>query len=113
MRLKNTSSDVVEYVEISPEMDYDLAVFRQDGSPAPRTGYGRRLAESERWAGRRISRSLAPGEEATETVEITKLFDLAHPGKYYARVSHVITRIPQTPAVEVAFSNPVAFTITE
>jgi hypothetical protein len=113
LRLKNVSREVAEYAETSPEMDWDVVVLRENGSPAFRTPHGRRITESERRAYRRVSRSLAPGEEASETLDITNIFDLTRGGKYFARASHVITPILQTAVVEVALSSPVAFTITE
>jgi hypothetical protein len=113
LHLKNVSSDVAEYAEISPEMDYEVVVLREDGSPVPRTPHGLHIAESERRADRRVSRRLAPDEVASETLEITSILDLTHRGRYFARVSHVITPIAQTAVVEVALSGPVAFTVTD
>jgi hypothetical protein len=111
LRLKNVSSAIAEYAENLPELDYNIVVFREDGAAVQRTAHGRELVE-ERW-GRRISRSLAPGEEITDTVDITKIFDLTLKGKYFARVTHAISRVPQDAVFEVAVSNAVAFTITE
>jgi hypothetical protein len=113
LRLRNVSREVAGYAEISTEMDYEVFVFREDGSPTLRTPRGRHLAESERRADRRISRTLAPGEEASAELEITNIFDLAHAGTYFARVSHMITPKPQATVAEAALSNAVVFTITD
>src|SRR5579864_7052215 len=46
LRLKNVSSNLAEYSEMSPELDYDVAVFREDGTAVRRTLRGRELVES-------------------------------------------------------------------
>ena len=112
IRLKNVSSRRGHFLETGTYADYDLLVTDEAGGSVPRTDYGRHLAEDERW-GSAILQEIQPDGEVEKSIEVTKVYDLSKPGKYYARVTRVVSAEARIDGCEKAVSNPVAFTITE
>jgi hypothetical protein len=112
LTLKNVSSGPAGYGEElgNVERSYVLAVFREDGTAAPR------VPPKEGVFGERgsvVRKTLDPGEEATDTLEVSKVFDLTRKGKYYVRVAKTVYRPSKAASREVAISDVVTFVIAE
>ena len=57
---------------------------------------------------------MKPGEGLQKTLELTKVFDLTKPGRYFVRVTHVVVSDSDDPSdktIETAVSNPVIFEV--
>ena len=112
LRTKNISSKTVGMADTGYN-DYDLTLADGSGKEPPLTKFGVDLRENAILL-RSVSLDLEPGEEASVTLEITKIYRLA-PGTYYLRASrHTInpeSREEFGRVDERAFSNPVMFTV--
>ena len=76
-----------------PHLAYRVEVRNRQGQLAPYAeDYGKRLRREPRYnqpiVGRGAGYGVEKGETATETIEVTKQYDLRTPGKYTFRVSH-------------------------
>ena len=112
LRLKNISSRRGQFLEMGSYVDYELLVTDHLGKEALRTEFGKHLVEDERGGSAR-SQELQSGEEIEQTLDITKIYILKTPGKYFARVMRVVMPEAKIVGCEKAVSNTVAFTIFE
>jgi hypothetical protein len=110
LRLRNTSSRVLQIVGSTGEYAYELAVSDEAGKAPPMTELGKHLVEDER-SGSRQMRDVQPGEEILDTIDITNLFAVNKPGKYFLRLMRVVEPERKALEPEKVVSNAVSFTI--
>jgi hypothetical protein len=96
-----------------PDLSYRVEVRNSQGRLAPYTEeYGRRLRHEPPYdqpiVGRAAGYGVEKEETATETIEVTKQYDLSILGKYTIRVSH-----PDPEANVDVQSNTISLTVTE
>jgi hypothetical protein len=115
LRLKNTSAKVVQLEDSFPDFDFRVTVVDASGREPATTERGESLLHKPFAPLSTKELDLQPGEEQQITIEITRLYQLAQPGTYYARA----VRNGVWPEAaednkrfrEVAYSNPVEFKI--
>ena len=96
-----------------PDVSYRVEVRNSQGQLAPYTeDYGKRQRHESPYdqpiVGRAAGYGVEKGETATETIEVTKQYDLSTPGKYTIRVSH-----PDPAANVDVQSNTISLAVTE
>lgn len=110
-RLENVTNHTITFADTNSACDYVADVRDSAGLPAPQTDYKRTLRCDARSAdGRRILITLRPGEFREEQVIITRVCDLARPGKYSIRL---LRTFPNDIGDGTATSNQVQVVITE
>lgn len=112
LRLRNVSSGRGYVLDTLDEQDYEIRVTDQAGKEVERTSYGRHLAEDER-GGSAKPREIEPGTEAIAKIDVSKIYALTKPGRYFARVTRVVAPDAPSKFVEKAVSNPIAFIVVE
>ena len=109
--LKNVTNHTFAFADTNSACDYVADVRDSAGLPAPQTDYKRTLRCDARSAdGRRILITLKPGEFREEQVIITRVCDLARPGKYSIRL---VRTFPSDIGDGTVTSDPVTVAITE
>lgn len=117
LTLKNNDRDPIHVMDTFVEQDYEILVVDDTGKEAKRTNFGRHLVEDERKADRAILLLIEPGQQVEASVDITKIYNLTEPRLYYVRVMRWL--LPESDdkidpkIVEMAVSNPCAFTLVE
>ncbi len=89
------------------EQNYRISVIDTHGGPAARTEYGEAREKHPEVNGSRSMKTLAPGQDVDEYVELTQMFDMSEPGTYILQVSRPS---PLDPAI-ILKSNPVNITV--
>lgn len=69
------------------ELYYSISVTSPDGNPAILTEYGAAIQKNQGFPGSRIIKTLAPGEDVEEYVDISKMFDVTSAGTYVIHAS--------------------------
>jgi hypothetical protein len=114
LKLRNTSSSVVDLDDRSPELDFGVTVVDVSGREVPLTERGERMRTERSWT-RSTVMHLRPGEEQRAELEISGVYKLTTPGTYYARASRggilMEAEEDRGKSVEIARSSPVEFRI--
>ncbi|MDE3163119.1 MAG: hypothetical protein KGL64_07655 [Acidobacteriota bacterium] len=71
------------------EQNYRISVIDTHGGPAARTKYGEAREKHPEVNGSRSTKTLAPGQDVDEYVELTQMFDMSEPGTYILQVSRL------------------------
>lgn len=79
--LKNFGNTPVPIVMRSPWIDYTLSVRYDETTDIPKTAYAQQMIESAA-EGRRANYQLKPGEVLTESIELSKAYDVKAHGLY-------------------------------
>jgi hypothetical protein len=110
--LTNTSNRRVLIQERNPATDYQFDVRDDRGTAVPETDLGRKLKEPPvvPMNSRNFERYLRPNESTKETIAVSDLYDLSHPGQYTIQVSRAVSNKPKDGVVK---SNTITVTVTE
>ena len=95
LELRNSGKNTLVFRDVVYAA-FTMQVRTQDGNAVPHTLFGARLAKAEDKQGRKVHIQLAPGEKATVTVNIGRLFDLSERGQYCISIDANVT-IMDTP----------------
>ncbi len=109
--LENTSPHEIGILKSAPELNYSVEMRDLSGKAVPDTEYGRKLKAAETVG---ISTSsviipLKPNEIIEDQITVSKLYEMAQPGKYMVRVLRVIPPDLGTGAVS---SNTITVVVT-
>ena len=97
-------------VESNPLADYKIDVRDGRGTRARPTPEGKDLLFRSQWIGRRLSVTIAPGENKTDTFQVSKIYAMTKPGSYTITASRRRLREVGKPWIEVK-SNEVKVTV--
>ena len=89
------------------EQNYLINVIDTHGGPTARTEYGKAREKHPEVNGSRSMKTLAPGQDVDEYVELTQMFDTSEPGTYILQVSRPS---PLDPAI-ILKSNTLTITV--
>jgi len=110
LTLTNNTKKEILVIESNPLADYKIDVRDQRGTPVPPTPEGRDLLFRSRWFGRRVSVTIAPGENKTDTFQVNKIYAMTDPGSYAITASRRALRQVGKPWIELR-SNEVKVTV--
>lgn len=80
--------EIVRVQNLGEWLNYEWSVVSSDGVAAPRSQFGRRIAERE--FAERIELQLAPGQVIITTIPLNALFDLTAPAAYEVSATRTI-----------------------
>jgi len=109
LTLKNTSKERAQVRETIDEWDYEFIVTDATGKQVDLTAYGSKLSEAER-SGHAILRSMEPGAEIRKDFDLSRIFVLDVPGRYYVRAIRAVLPATGTTA-EKAVSDAIEFAV--
>jgi len=110
LTLTNHTKKEIIVVESNPLADYKLDVRDGRGTRAPPTPEGKDLLFRSQWGGRRLSVTIAPGENKSDTFEVNKIYAMTNPGSYTITASRRALRQVGKPWIELR-SNKVKVTV--
>ena len=107
----NTSNRRLLIQERNPATDYEFDVRDERGNAVPETDLGRKLKEPPTipMNSRNFGVYLRPNESTKETIALSDLYDLSHPGQYTIQVSRAVSNKPKDGVVK---SNTITVTVT-
>jgi hypothetical protein len=83
---RNDGPTEMKFPKFSMWFNYEYAILYDENQEVPLTPFGEHQKESSVMSAMAAS-DVAPGEELTSTVEISRLYDLSRPGKYTVEAS--------------------------
>jgi hypothetical protein len=89
------------------ELHYSISVIDPDGNPATRTAYGTAVQKNQVFPLSRIMKTILPGEDVDENVDISRLFEMGAGGEYSVQVTRAS---PLNPSV-ILKSNRLSITV--
>lgn len=109
-KLTNITNHVLSFFDTNFDCDYMTEMRDDSGNPAPETHYKKQLSCNESVVGdsRNILVTLKPQESVMEEIQVTRLYELNHPGNYVLQVRR---RIPKDVGNGPIKSNSVTITV--
>jgi hypothetical protein len=99
--LENTGTEVFMVTLQSDDWDYSMALTDASRQPVPLTDYGKRAAGPKDEIFRNILSAIHPGDKATTSLDLNKLYIFNAPGTFRITVRRRVFRVGNRNAQEV------------
>ena len=110
LNIKNISNTVRFIIQTSATEQYRLTVLDERGGPVRLTQYGENELQPRKDHLGQAVKTMKPGEESRDTIQVSKLYDMSSPGTYSITARRIVYKdAKETGSVE---SNTVTIKVT-